>query len=80
MDNKYVILTESDFKSVVAAGFITGQRYPFTNYMDFSQEEFRKLSGKTEDILWRKVLRAYEFEVKTGKKPDVNSYHQSGVC
>ena len=74
MNEKYIVLTEKDFKSIVAAGFITGQLHPAINYPNLSQEEFRKLSEKTENQLWEKVSKAYDYEVKTGVKPDVNSY------
>ena len=62
MSENNIVLTEKEFKKVVAGGFITGYKYAMMHglFGNISREQMKDASKPCEEELWIRCKTVYE--------------------
>ena len=67
MEIDKITLKKSEFKKLVACGFISGYRFALEHgFKDYSMEDLQNASKPAESVLWARIKRAEAFEEKQG--------------
>ena len=67
MEIDKITLKESEFKKLIACGFITGYRFALEHgFRDYSMEDLQNASKPAEEKLWVRVKKAEVYEERQG--------------